>query len=380
MVLCENRRAGLCGDRSCRHCFERSFASFNDKNKVQCWSSKNGDVQPCDVTLSSEKKYWFLCNVCDHEFEIRIYSVTANLEKHKHWCSYCANQKICSNIDCKICKEKTFANHEKSIYWSKKNKLSPRDIYISTAKTFWFDCDKCNHSFETSPNKITRNLWCPYCCYPAKLLCKNSDCNMCLQRSFASHEKSKYWSDKNNVSPREVFKHTKKKYWMRCNYCDNEFNKSIDDITNVNGSWCPHCRYKTEKKMYEYLKKSFNVTNQAKFEWTYNSSTKKHSPFDFLLGDFNLIIEIDGIQHFEQVSNWNSPEKIQEKDIYKMKKAVDNNYSVLRFLQEDVLYDKNNWENKLLSNIKSFETPTIMCFGKIYECFNNNGLNIILID
>jgi hypothetical protein len=37
----------------------------------------------------------------------------------------------------------------------------------------------------------------------SKQLCDNLECKICFEKSFASHEKSKYWSDKNDcVKPR----------------------------------------------------------------------------------------------------------------------------------------------------------------------------------
>ena len=36
-------------------------------------------------------------------------------------------------------------------------------------------------------------------------LCSDDDCQICFNKSFASHEKSKYWSDDNITIPRLVF-------------------------------------------------------------------------------------------------------------------------------------------------------------------------------
>ena len=44
-------------------------------------------------------------------------------------------------------------------------------------------------------------------CLNTKKLCNNIDCKICYEKSFASHEKSKYWSAKNgDIKPREIFK------------------------------------------------------------------------------------------------------------------------------------------------------------------------------
>ena len=47
-----------------------------------------------------------------------------------------------------------------------------------------------------------------------------------------------------------------------------------------------------------------------------------------------IIIELDGAQHFIQVSNWKSPKETIENDIEKMRLAVYNGYYVIRIEQE----------------------------------------------
>ena len=37
-----------------------------------------------------------------------------------------------------------------------------------------------------------------------------------FERSFESHLRSKNWSEKNEVNPRDVFKSSRKKYWFDC--------------------------------------------------------------------------------------------------------------------------------------------------------------------
>ena len=47
---------------------------------------------------------------------------------------------------------------------------------------------------------------------------------------------------------------------------------------------------------------SIGILCRMKFNWCKNPETNKYLPFDFYIPDLNLIIEIDGDQHFEQVS------------------------------------------------------------------------------
>ena len=102
-----------------------------------------------------------------------------------------------------------FSEHPRSAFWSSKNTTTPNEVALSSSKKFWFDCDKCHHSFETTVSGINRlNIWCGYCAN--KKLCEDNECNVCFEKSFASHEKSKYLHDK-SINPRSIFKNSNKK-------------------------------------------------------------------------------------------------------------------------------------------------------------------------
>jgi hypothetical protein len=50
-----------------------------------------------------------------------------------------------------------------------------------------------------------------------------------------------------------------------------------------------------------------------------------------------------------------------------MKKALENGYSIIRILQEDIYRNKNNWEDKLKNVIKIYEYPRVIYLNKEYQ-------------
>ena len=134
---------------------------------------------------------------------------------------------------------------------------------------------------------------------------------------------------------------------------------------------CPSCINKTEYKFYNKLKEFYpTLKRQFKVEWCKN---KLYLPFDFVIEEMNIIIELDGEQHFTQVSNWTSPEIQVEKDKYKINCANNNRFSVIRLLQKDVVKDNFDW----ISEIKLSITK-IVNEGKIqniFICKNNEYIN-----
>jgi very-short-patch-repair endonuclease len=337
--------------------FERSFASHP---KSKYWSELN-ELKPQEAFKSTNKKFWFNCDNCCHKFEIILSNIT-NLHR---WCPYCSKppNMLCEN-DCIICFEKSFASHPKSTYWSSKNELNPRQVFKSSNTKFWFNCNECNHEFECALNNINAGKWCSYCAN--KILCENDNCKICFDKSFASHPKSKFWNEQNKVNPKQVFNSSSKKFIFNCFVCKNVFESSINNITNKNNmTWCPYCKNKTELKLFNWLKQqNYIVKSQIRFNWCKNQRTL---PFDFVLEQYKLIIELDGPQHFKQISNWNSPEDTKIKDDLKNTLSLENGYSLIRICQIIVFNDVENWRNQLKQVIKKYDKPELIKIGNIYN-------------
>jgi len=114
------------------------------------------------------------------------------------------------------------------------------------------------------------------------------------------------------------------------------------------------CNLKTEKKLVDYLHKNKERLNIECIKHGYRPSwadvratDNTYYIYDIyikLVNGVESIIEIDGPQHYMQVSNWTSPEATQIRDRRKEDLAVYNNHNLLRVNQEDVLSDKGDWE------------------------------------
>ena len=376
--------------------YDRSFAS-NEK-RAACWhATKNGDVKPRDVFKSSGKKYWFTCDN-DHDFDMSLSNVTLG-----RWCSSCYQTPSY---------EQSFAsNEERAAYWhgTKNGKVKPRDVFKSANKKYWFTCDN-NHDFDVSLDNVTKGQWCSSChqtpsyeqsfasneeraaCWhitkngdvkprdvfkssgkkywftcdnnhdfyvPLNSVTKGYWCSSCYQtpsyeQSFASNEeRAAYWHATKNgkVKPRDVFKSSGKKYWFTCDN-DHDFDVSLDNVTK--GKWCSSCVNKTETHVFETLRdKEYDVgkkSNRKMFKTKYR--------YDIIIDDKKVIVEVDGPQHFRQVSNWCSHEETYKTDIYKEELAHKNGYRVVRISQEYVWYrqiakNKTEWISKLVKAIES---------------------------
>jgi very-short-patch-repair endonuclease len=336
--------------------------NFASHPKSKFWSNKN-EGKSEDYALNSHKKFWFDCE-CGHSFE----SSLLNINQSNNWCGYCCKppKLLCKNAECIDCYNNSFASHSKSIYWSNENDVEPGEVFKNAdRKKYKFNCDKCPHKLYICLKNIsTKGQWCSYCSH--QKLCENNECEMCYNNSFASVERCKFLHDK-TLNPRILFKSTNNKYKFYCDKCNNPFDSPLSAVTY--GNWCPHCVNKTEEKFYNELTKHYDVKRQYKPSWCKNAITNRFLPYDFVIEDLHIIVEQDGPQHFKQIGNWQSPELTKINDIYKMKCANENGYSVIRLLQKDIWHDRYDWLQELLENIDKIVREKVI--QNIYICKNN---------
>lgn len=158
--------------------------------------------------------------------------------------------------------------------------------------------------------------------------------------------------------------------------CKNNHEYIQKPVRHLAGQGCPICVNKTESKLYERMNIFYpQITTQFKQDWC---KKIKHLPFDFCILEYKIIIELDGRQHFHQVWNWASPEVQFENDKYKQQCANENGFSVIRLLQEDVLYDTYDWVKELsdaIEELKSTKQTTNIYLSKNNE-YNNYYIKV----
>ena len=169
----------LCGDLNCKYCFIKSFAQHP---KSKYWSLKNKKM-PYQVAMQSNRKYFFNCDKCEHEFMIEPSTICAG-----SWYPYCSIicKQLCANI-CVHCFNRSFESCSLSKYWSIKNNSHPRSIIKNSNIKYIFNCQYCNEEYNSPLN------------YSAKR--NNSGCNKCKYKTehLLSQYLSKYFKITNQA-------------------------------------------------------------------------------------------------------------------------------------------------------------------------------------
>ncbi|QLL30666.1 hypothetical protein HG536_0A04820 [Torulaspora globosa] len=149
-----------------------------------------------------------------------------------------------------------------------------------------------------------------------------------------------------------------------CIKCAKYFSqKPVNHLKGSGCSWC--CESKHEKKIRNWLQTmDYQFESQKRFpDLRYEKSLR----CDFYLEQFNLIIEFDGIQHFEPVEAWGGFEeflRVQARDRAKDDYCTEKRINLLRMKDgQDVIQGVQD----LIELIKANETGHVlhMIYGKL---------------
>ena len=368
-------------NQGCPYCINKKICS-----KEGCWCNSlwalkpelinewDGNIEDMKkISISSNKDVKWKCKTTKecHKWTAVICS------RNKSGCPYCSNKKICSKESC-WCNSLWSLKPELRTEWF--GNMDDMKLYPlhSGDKVKWkCKTNKDCHIYESRISDRTRiegTTNCPYCCVPVKKICSKEGC-WCNSLWKTNPElKEIYDGDINDLKKYTNGSEIKIKLKCKSGKECHKWYSTINHQTGLNSRGCPYCINKTEQKIYDKIITFYPlIKQQYKIEWCKN---KTYLPFDFVLENDKIIIELDGIQHFEQISNWTSPEETHINDKYKMKCANNNSFSVIRLLQSDVFYDTYNWLEELKTNIEKIKNENIvqniyMCKDNEYEIFQN---------
>lgn len=257
------------------------------------------------------------------------------------------------NVSCKNCKG---MNHRltNEDYLKQLNELNisitPLEKYIKSSVEIKHKCNICNHEWSASPNCIIRSAkhninWCP-CCSGRHLIVGYTD----------------LWTTHPNISkmlanPSDGYKYSRnsevKVDWI-CPECGTIVkNKSIHNTVNHKLS-CQICNdnlssgFKYVCSLLEYLNIDYNTEHG--FDWL------KDKRYDIYIPNSNIIIEVHGLQHYEDCGLSKMGRTFKEEcdnDILKEETAKLNNIN--NYISIDCRKTEFQWQTEHIKNSKLSE-------------------------
>lgn len=279
------------------------------------------DVIAKDLMPHSSKKVFAICDYCGEEFYTQ-YALITNGRKviQKDCCSHCTGKKASEvskrkraikyiGIARKICEENGYTL------------LTTEDEYTDIKMNIHFVCP-IHGEQVMSLDSFIRGHRCEPCSYEERADGLRHDIEYVKER-IESVNGNKW------LNPEDYKSSVDRNLNIECS-CGNVFTTSFVNYDKHNVNTCFSCSCKESKG--EQCIREFLTLNEIDFEQEkrfYDCRDVKPLPFDFYLPQYNLIIEFDGIQHFEEVHN-RDYETTKKHDEIKNKYCTLNGIDLLR--------------------------------------------------
>lgn len=371
------------------------------------WNPSKNQLTPYVVKAFSNKKIWWKCNQCTHEWLAPVYSRTKGLTG----CPACAgkavtpanclsnkrpdlldewsplNDKSPNEVTCHssykaywICKKchhqwqesvdervnkgrfgcgacagrivtskncLATTNSQLASEWdyNRNSPTTPLDVtaHGGNRKKFWWICPKCKHHYQATLNNRSNGKSCPAC---AGLVATKTNCLATLYPKLAEQ----WHTPLNTCSPFDVTPKSDLKVWWKCAEpsCGHIWRTSVKHRSN--GTECPKCASQLqtslpEQLLYFYLSKVFpNALNRHQF----SAPKTRGYEGDIYIPTLSLVIEYDGLWHAQVLA------KDERKDLFF--KSIDIRVLRIRDFKLPIL--KKGLSDVLLSNTKrpNYET------------------------
>ncbi len=283
---------------------ENDLATINPSLASEWHPTKNGDLEPTDVTKSSHKNIWWKC-ANGHEWQ-----ATVNTRDRGHGCPYCSNQKVLVGKN-----DLATVNPKLASEWhpTKNGNLMPTDVMAGSQKRVWWRCSN-NHEWQTTVYSRSDGTGCPYCAGRLALQSYN-DLSTLNPRLTSEWHPTK----NKNLKPSDVTVYSNRKVWWRCSK-GHEWQAKI--LSRSYGTGCPFCSASgtsyPEQFLYWSLKQIFPRTKNR--EKLFNGIE-----YDIYVPELSLAIEYSG-------AYWHEGKR--DKSLYKEKLASENGVSFIEVFEE----------------------------------------------
>ena len=263
------------------------LTGFNDLTTThpelakQWHPTKNGELQPSQITYKNLTKTWWQCQACNYKWQASP-SYRANTQAG---CRSCARQTVTPGFN-----DLATTNPELAKQWhsTKNGKLKPTDITSkSTAYNIWWRCDK-GHEWQAKPGARTSNgRGCPVCSNQSVLLGFNDAATTHPELINLLH------STKN--SKNILKEHTAGsgiQPWWRC---DNGHEWQAYLYAVSAGSRCPKCANSVsnaEQEIADYLTQQLpSIDVQTSVRGVIGNKTE----LDIYIPEKNIAIDFNGL-------------------------------------------------------------------------------------
>lgn len=234
-----NRTKGI----GCPYCSGRLATSARNLEKMRPglareWHpTKNGRLQPTDVTPFSHRRVWWLCKK-GHEWQARL---TNRSRPSARGCPFCSGKRVSPEYNLAT----LFPHLAREWHRTKNHPIVPETVTPGRRQKAWWKCAR-GHEWIAAIYSRTAGRGCPYCAGKRATLESNLS-------SVFPHLARQWHPTKNGaLRPTLVRPWSNKKVWWKCRK-RHDWNATISN--RANGRGCPFCAGKRTTRQ----EKSFSI-------------------------------------------------------------------------------------------------------------------------
>ena len=248
------------------------------------WSYKN-QLRPCDVYPSSHKKVWWVCKKHGE------WLASCNSRSRGSRCYKCSKIKSAEKQSTPIPSQSlNFIHPDLSSEWSPNNSKSTLEVYPQSNKKYWWVCKEHGDFLMSCKNRV-EGQGCPECSKIQRIK-KLSTPSLEKSLAYLYPDLATEWSDKNALSPEEVYPQSNKKYWWVCEK-GHEWFSYCYSRTGSNRTFCPTCATNKTSNIEQNLCNLLQGVNRYKISnWE----------VDIYFPDSQTVLEYDG-SYFHSMEN-----------------------------------------------------------------------------
>ena len=246
------------------------------------WHERN-EKRPDEVSAGHDKKVWWKCAKCGHEWQTPVYVRT----DQNCGCPVCAGRQVIPGQN-----DLATLYPEITAEWDEEKNGSdrPSDFRPGSNKVFWWRCAKCGHEWRTSAAARVSGRGCPVCGRKsARDERIKTYINMHGNLAEKYPEIAKEWDTEKNgeLTPDTVSPGSKQKVWWICGTCGNSWQAVISSRA-LNGNGCPECGKKkcvvTSQRLRLKMKGSLAETRpDLALQWDHEANGDL-TPYDVTAG------------------------------------------------------------------------------------------------
>ena len=225
---------------NCPYCSnEKLLTGFNDLETrnpelLKDWDyEENGNLKPCDIIYSTNRKVFWKCSECGNKWSANVYTRTKGTG-----CPKCGIVKRTKSSYAKLLETKgSFADNypEIALEWNyeKNGDLKPCDVAPHSGLNVWWKCS-FGHEWKTKILARSNGHGCPYCARQKTHIKRkrNNTISNKLAKEFHPHKNG-------DIKPSDVYAESEQNIWW-IGKCGHEWEDTPYHRKHCRAG-CPYC-------------------------------------------------------------------------------------------------------------------------------------------